>query len=206
MTEFLIGLSATLVGALLTFIFRNNLENIINSIFKNIYAKIEGEWEVFGYFIEGKDDFLDLEEDELLELLKENESSEEEISEILKEKEEYDERKISSSISDRELFDELREADYHIKLTLTQVANKVTGEINHLVKGVSKRKQIIQGKITPSRIVILNSEDKSEGHHNFGTYLVKLNSDSTIMKGFETYLCSECEDTASSNVIMEKIK
>ncbi len=206
MAEFLIGLAATLTGAIIAYIFRENIENIINSIFKNIYAKIEGEWEIHGYW-EEKDGFLDMDEEDFLEMLNADEElSEEDKEEILNTKKEHDERVIPKEISDRELIQQLKQDDYHTILKVKQVANKVSGEINTIIKGSVRRVQKVNGKITPSRIVIINTEDKSEGHHNFGTYLLKLNSTTDIMKGFETYLCSECEDTAYANVILNKMK
>ena len=204
MSNLIIGVVATLIGAIITYIFKENIEAWIKLIFRNIYPNINGNWKVYWYRESSDDTILDFEEGELIEFLKEQGENEEEIKEALEAKKEYDSDKIPSDTSNNELVKSLKQHDIYMHAKIKQTANKVKGSIETYDEGNLVRQVGFTGRITPTRILVLLTEDKTEGHHNFGTILVKLTSDSKFMKGYETFLCSECEDTAYQNIIMEK--
>lgn len=204
MNALTIGIIGSIVASILTYLFKENIQSVLYLIFRNIFPKVGGKWRVYHYSHHSDDSLFDLDEVELKEFLTEQGESPEKIEEMLSLKTEYDDSKIPTELTNKELIEELKEPDFYMEADLKQIANKVKGVINAYHDGKLIRTEEVNGRITPTRVMILLTEDKTEGHHNFGTILVKLSPDSEYMKGYETFLCTSCEDTSYHNVIMAK--
>lgn len=204
MSEFIIGIIVTLASSVVTYIFKENIEAFLNLVFRNIFPKVGGKWKFYTYNDVTEDPIFEMDEVELIEFLEKEGESEKVIKEVLEEKKEYDKEKIPKSLRNVELVEHLKEPNFYMQAELKQLANRIKGSIKSYEDGKIVRTLEVKGRITPTRIIILSTEDKTDGHHNFGTILVKLSPDSKFMQGYETFLCSSCEDTAYEHVLMEK--
>ncbi len=90
-------------------------------------------------------------------------------------------------------------------LTLSQFANRVTGVCQTYDGDKLVCEDKITGKVTPSRAFIFTFETVTQGHHNYGSALVKINADSTALQGHMTTLCFKCQDTTSKAILAKKI-
>src|SRR5690606_40608 len=113
-----------------------------------------------------------------------------------------------SNASNTDLIQYLKDTDEEpfMKATIKQFAYKLEGNITSIVKGQIVDSEKFKGRVTPSRVVLLNTETITPEHHNFGTYLLRLTPNNKIMKGSRNYLCTECGDVGNSYVMFEKIK
>lgn len=191
--EYFIGVISSLTAALLIYVFRYQFGFILNFLFAKVYPNVAGEYRIFQY------DFSPAKND--------GETKEEELvvdGEIDLNKD----YRLSINASDRELLNWLKDIeavnDTVFKMELKQFTNKIKGEVFQISKGRRKTIENVQGRITPSRIILLNSETKDENHHNFGTYLLTIKNDTRILKGTNSSLCISCGDATSDYIILEK--
>jgi hypothetical protein len=171
---------------------RRQIGPIINFIFLKVYPKIEGEYHVYPY-----DYVTNSDEEAGGQMVVGIEETESEID-------------LPNARDSQELAEYLKttKTDHSINRTATikQFANRVWGEMRTLENGTVTETIHFKGVVKPSRVVILNSEDVTEGHHDFGTMLLNISQSSKYLNGCRTYLCAICSSAGSDNVIFEKIK
>lgn len=183
--NFTIGVLSSITAVILIYIFRYQIGPLINVLFFNIYPKISGEYKV--YFYEYTDRVVD-------------EELEDEIGESI----------LSSDVTNQQLLEWLKyrrkenNQNALLKIKLKQFINKVTGEIYSIEDGSVKIDESLKGRITPSRVLVLNSETLNDEHHNIGTYLLNLTNDSRIIRGTRSGLCISCGNATSDYLLLEK--
>ncbi|MFZ5551617.1 MAG: hypothetical protein ACOZCO_00770 [Bacteroidota bacterium] len=191
MNDFILGVLSSLVATLLIYLFRYQLGYIINLIFFKVYPNISGEYKVYIY--EWNNDSIE-------------ENNENNIESDYPNDEQFVLPTTQSSNED--ILNYLRKTDCEpfVKATINQFAYKIRGEITTVNKGQVIDIEKFKGRITPSRVVLLNTETVTPDHHNFGTYLLRLTPANNVIKGAKNYLCIECGDVGTSYVLFEKIK
>ena len=188
MNEFLLGVVSSLVATFLIFIFRHQVGYLINILFFKVYPNLSGEYNVYVYDY-ASDDELEFEDGEEEGVL-------------------VPPTHPMSNSSNSDLLQYLKETDVEpfMKATIKQFAYKLEGSITSIEKGQIIDNEKFKGRVTPSRVVLLNTETITPEHHNFGTYLLRLTPNNKVMKGSRNYLCTECGDVGNSFVMFEKIK
>lgn len=188
MNDFILGVVSSLVATFIIFIFRHQVGYLINILFFKVYPNLSGEYNVYVYNIESDNEIDYEDEDEEIDL-------------------EQPVPSISNS-SNSNLLQYLKETDAEpfMKATVKQFAYKLEGSITTIEKGQIIDNEKFKGRVTPSRVVLLNTETVTPEHHNFGTYLLRLTPNNKVMKGSRNYLCTECGDVGNSYVMFEKIK
>ncbi len=195
--HFIIGVLSSLTATTVIYLLRYQLGFLVNFLFTKVYPDVTGEYRIYEFEQAGSDwtDYA-VEDDEV-----EEEEEQDTENEVLSDT-------LSGKVSDRELLEWLKKHEQNnpeiIKLRLKQFANRVKGDVILSTNGKITELEKVQGRITPSRILILNSETKDEHHHNFGTYLLTIKNDARIMKGTKSGLCISCGDAFSSPMILEK--
>jgi hypothetical protein len=190
--QFVIGVISSLTATALAYLFRYQLGSLLNTIFFRVYPNVKGDYRIyiFEYSNEEQDEYIPDEE------LEKIEGDSEQI------------HTLSTDASDRDLLDWLKEIhqndDKIFKIKLEQFTNRVKGEVYSLENGKHKTIEKVVGRITPSRVLLLNSETKDDHHHNFGTYLLTIKNDTRILKGTNSGLCISCNDATSRDMILEK--
>lgn len=190
--QFIIGVISSLTATVLIYLFRYQLGFLINFLFAKVYPNVSGEYRIYQY------DYSSPNEDEYIP----------EDHEDTDDSQEDEKQTLSTDASDHQLLDWLKELEKDnediYKIELSQFANRVKGEVFSIVKGKRKILEKVQGRITPSRVLMLNSETEDEDHHNFGTYLLTIKNDTRILKGTNSALCISCGDATSGYMILEK--
>ena len=186
LTSFILGVASSIVASIIIYSLRFNLGFIINLVFYRLYPNVSGEYRYYVY-------------DRIR--ISKNEAKQDENKDGLI-------KKSGDKPTNQELLKWLKSKNNkpHILMKLKQFANKVSGEIYYIHKDSIKYVEKIYGKITPSRVLVLNSEAIDAEHHNFGTYLLNLTNDISIIKGTRSGLCIECGDATSDYILLEKNK
>ena len=189
--QFAIGVISSLTAAFLIYFFRYQIGFIINILFSKVYPNVNGEYRIYQY------DYSSSKENKYVH---EEESDGESGNQVS--------RTLSTDASDHQLLEWLKEAekisDEYYKIRLKQFANRVKGEVFSITNGKQKTIEKVHGRITPSRVLLLNSETKDEVHHNFGTYLLTIKNDTRMLKGTNSNLCISCGDATSGYMLLEK--
>jgi hypothetical protein len=192
MENFILGVVSSITATGILYGLRYQIAPFINFIFLRVYPKINGEYNVYPYDYvtnsdeDGGDEMIVGIEETQSELDSPNARDSQELAEYLK----------------------AAKTDHSINRTATikQFANRVWGEMRTLENGTVIETIHFKGVVKPSRVVILNSEDVTEGHHDFGTMLLNISQNSKHLNGCRTYLCAICSSAGSDNVIFEKVK
>lgn len=189
--QFIIGVISSLTATVLMYLFRYQIGFLVNFLFSKVYPNVNGEYRIYQYEFSSSNEDEHLPEEDIDDELTENEN-----------------QTLSNNASDRELLEWLKdlenENDEIYKIELRQFANSVKGEVFSITNGKRKTLEKVQGRITPSRVLMLNSETKDKDHHNFGTYLLTIKNDTRILKGAKSGLCISCGDATSDYIILEK--
>lgn len=198
MTNFILGVLSSIVATGILYGFRYQIGPVINFIFFKVFPKVEGDYLVIPY---------------------DNSSDSDEESESYEYEAENDETMVISQSSHEtleapngrnfsEVFSFLQKTDPDpsviIQAKIKQFANKVWGEMITTQNGKQVEITKFKGVVKPSRVLILTSEDKTEGHHDFGTMLLNLSQDSRYLNGTRTYLCATCANAGGDHIIFEK--
>jgi hypothetical protein len=193
MGSFFVGVASSMVATLLIYLARFQIGAITNSIFYRFFPVVSGEYNVYSYKMEGK-----------------GKSSTEPVERKSEDKKpelvETNNEAINSFASDDQILAFLkgRRQEAHAKLTLKQFANRLNGTFQVIKDGQVTTKEKLNGKITPSRTIVLNSESEDDSHHNFGTFLLNQRNKKTILKGLKNDLCISCGDAMPTYIILEK--
>jgi hypothetical protein len=62
----------------------------------------------------------------------------------------------------------------------------------------------LKGKVTPTRLLQFNYESQSHEHHNYGTGLFSISSDSSSMEGHLSFICATCQKGESIHATLKK--
>jgi len=184
MLNFILGILSSIVAVIILFFLRYNFGFIISFIFYKLYPNISGEYNYYAY--------------NRRRALSEKEKNTEGSDHLY--------TKPGEKLSHQELLEWLKDKDKkpHIIIKLKQFAYKISGEVYCIQEDKIKHLEKINGKITPSRVLVLNSETIDGEHHNFGTYLLNLTNDLSIIRGTRSGLCVQCGDATSDYVLLEK--
>jgi asparagine synthetase B (glutamine-hydrolysing) len=184
--SFFLGIVASLTSTVLLYYFRYAFGYLINLLFFKVYPKVEGEYTVYQYKYEKSKDNQNLNDEIIAD----------------------DRKKLKPHARNQEIIEFLKQKERksYLKLKISQFAYKITGEIYVLHQGEIKVKEKLVGRVTPSRVMILNSETKDKDHHNFGTYLLNITPDSNIIRGTRNVLCINCGNAIAVYIILEKNK
>ncbi len=93
-----------------------------------------------------------------------------------------------------------------IYLHLKQIVSSVKGHCEVFSGDELKRNYSVSGSISPTRVLRISFECKTENHHDFGVGLFKLDPDGKNLSGKTTVLCVTCEDTTSTAVDLKKLQ
>ena len=90
-------------------------------------------------------------------------------------------------------------------LRLSQFGAKIWGT-NETYEGdklVAEDK--IAGRVTASRFLLFDFESKTESHHNMGSGLFRMSSDSSKLTGYISGLCATCQNATSIEAVLHRI-
>ena len=183
--SFVLGIASSIVATIIIYLFRFNFGFIVNLFFFKIYPDISGDYNCYSYDVTAisKSEAKNCNpKDSLIKKSGDQKPANQELLKWLKSK----------------------KGKVHAIMRIKQFANMIKGEVFLIEGNKVKDFEKINGKITPNRVLVLNSEIKDEKHHNFGTYLLNLTNDLSIIKGTRSGLCMECGDATSDYVVLEK--
>ena len=93
-----------------------------------------------------------------------------------------------------------------IYLHLKQVAGSVKGYCEVFSGDDLKRKYLVKGSISPTRVLRIMFECKTADHHDFGVGLFKLDPNGKHFIGRTSVLCAMCQDTTSLVVYLKRLE
>jgi len=184
------GVISSLVAAGLIYLFRYNLGFLLNLIFCKLYPNISGEYKYYIY------KNVVISESEAKKIKKQNKTKQNEL--LIEPGTKPNNKQLVAWL------EKCKKNEQYTTMKLKQFANRISGEVYVSNKGAIKHIEKIYGKITPSRILVLNSENIDSEHHNFGTYLLNLTNDLNIIKGMRSGLCVNCGDATSDPIMLVK--
>lgn len=200
MLQFSLGVLSSVVATILIYIFRFNIGILINWIFRRYFAEVSGDYIVHSYsyeFFEGYS-FEDEETGQLLVTLDDPKNEGEDQTLLLPNRGDF-----PGLINLNNLH---KGTDtWYSKASIKQFANRISGTIITWDEGKETQRMTFNGKISPSRIVTLSSEEITDRHHNFGTMLLKISSRGDYLHGRWNALCADCQEIGSSDIIFERI-
>jgi len=100
---------------------------------------------------------------------------------------------------------DIEKPGHRVIMALSQFGSKVSGEMNTFDGDKLLFKDLIKGKVTPSRVFMFTFETKTLEHHRFGSGLFKFEADSLTLYGYLSFICSICQKTDSEKSTMKKI-
>jgi hypothetical protein len=91
-------------------------------------------------------------------------------------------------------------------IILKQFGYRIKGIIETYDGDLLKTQDNIKGKISPSRVLIYSYETADANHHDYGTGIFKISSDTKILIGYISSLCARCENAHSFKTSLKKIE
>jgi len=187
MSSFLLGVLSSLVATGVLYLLRFNF-SLVNFLFSKIYPDVSGEYSYYKF----------------TKVLAEKKNSTG-VKQLKKSG--YVPMSLAKKESPEELLKILTNNGKDVSpatLKLKQFANRISGELYWINKGSIETISKITGKIISGRVLVLNWESTEKEHLNYGTYLLPLGNDLTLIKGTGSGLCVSCGDATSDEIILKK--
>lgn len=190
---FVEGVASSLVASIIIYLFRFRIGFILNFLFSYVYPNVSGIYTIYEYAI-------------IKERSNDSSNNDQELSGDIKKNIIKKNNNLKADAPKKIILEELKKNPqaYYIKLKIRQFTNRLEGKLSIIKGGDVIESEKVNGKITPSRIMVLTAESIDKSCHNFGTYLFKLENDQRIIAGTRSRLCIECGDAFTRYIIMEK--